>query len=70
MKGEVAKPGRYPLTTNMHVQDLVRVAGGLKRSADPMQADLTRYALGAQTDTSYQSLPVELSSALTWQRQR
>ena len=65
VKGEVAKPGRYPLTTNMHVQDLVHVAGGLKRSADPMQADLTRYALGPQTDTSYQSLPVELSSALS-----
>ncbi len=35
VKGEVAKPGRYPLTTNMHVEDLVNVAGGLKRSADP-----------------------------------
>ncbi len=35
IKGEVAKPGRYPLTTNMHVGDLVRVAGGLKRSAFP-----------------------------------
>src|SRR5579884_416432 len=30
IKGEVAKPGRYPLTTNMRVEDLVRVAGGLK----------------------------------------
>jgi protein involved in polysaccharide export with SLBB domain len=41
--GEVAKPGRYPLTTNMHVEDLIRVAGGLKRSADTNTADLTRY---------------------------
>jgi protein involved in polysaccharide export with SLBB domain len=65
VKGEVAKPGRYPLTTNMHVEDLVNVAGGLKRSADPGQADLTRYALGAQTGTSYQNLPVELSAALS-----
>jgi polysaccharide biosynthesis/export protein len=65
VKGEVAKPGRYPLTTNMHVQELVKVAGGLKRSADPVTADLTRYALGAQTGTSYQNLPVELSAALT-----
>ncbi|MGH9502868.1 MAG: SLBB domain-containing protein [Terriglobales bacterium] len=64
VKGEVAKPGRYPLTTNMHVEDLVNVAGGLKRSADPMEADLTRYALGTQTDTKYQNLPVELSAAL------
>jgi protein involved in polysaccharide export with SLBB domain len=65
VKGEVAKPGRYPLTTNMHVEDLVNVAGGLKRSADPAIADLTRYALGAQTGTSYQNLPVELSAALS-----
>jgi protein involved in polysaccharide export with SLBB domain len=64
VKGEVAKPGRYPLTTNMHVEDLVNVAGGLKRSADPVKADLTRYALGPQTGTSYQNLPVELSAAL------
>ncbi len=64
VKGEVAKPGRYPLTTNMHVEDLVNVAGGLKRSADPVTADLTRYALGALTETSYQNLPVELSEAL------
>lgn len=64
VKGEVAKPGRYPLTTNMHIGDLVNVAGGLKRSADPGEADLTRYALGAETGTSYQSLPVELSAAL------
>ncbi|MGC2184466.1 MAG: SLBB domain-containing protein, partial [Terriglobales bacterium] len=65
VRGEVAKPGRYPLTTNMHVQELVKVAGGLKRSADPVTADLTRYSLGAQTGTSYQNLPVELSAALT-----
>lgn len=64
VKGEVAKPGRYPLTANMHVEDLVNVAGGLKRSADPVQADLTRYALGPQTATSYQNVPVELASAL------
>lgn len=42
--GEVAKPGRYPFTENMHVQDLIFAAGGLKRSADPTTADLTRYA--------------------------
>ncbi len=30
-----------------------------------MQADLTRYALGAQTGTSYEKLPVELSAALS-----
>jgi len=42
--GEVAKPGRYPYTGNMHAEDLIRAAGGLKRSADTDLADLTRYA--------------------------
>ena len=41
--GEVAKPGRYPYMENMHVEDLIRAAGGLKRSADTNLADLTRY---------------------------
>jgi len=42
--GEVAKPGRYPLTSNMRVADLIRIAGGLKRSAFADSADLTRFA--------------------------
>ena len=41
--GAVAKPGRYPYTANMHAEDLIRAAGGLKRSADTNTADLTRY---------------------------
>src|SRR5262249_17139627 len=44
IQGEVAKPGRYPFTENMHVEDLIRTAGGLKVSADGNAADLTRYA--------------------------
>jgi protein involved in polysaccharide export with SLBB domain len=66
VKGEVAKPGRYPLTTNMHIEDLLRVAGGLKRSADPVRADLTRYPEGdAPQATSAQNLPVQLSAAMS-----
>jgi len=42
--GEVAKPGRYPYMENMHAEDLILAAGGLKRSADTNSADLTRYA--------------------------
>jgi polysaccharide export outer membrane protein len=43
VQGEVAKPGRYPLTTNMQVADLIRVGGGLTPSAETQSADLTRY---------------------------
>src|SRR6266403_3872483 len=65
IKGEVAKPGRYPLTTNMHVEDLVRVAGGLKRSAYQETADLTRFAPASTAIASNERLDVKLSAALT-----
>jgi protein involved in polysaccharide export with SLBB domain len=58
--GEVAKPGRYPYTQNMHAEDLIRAAGGLKRSADTTKADLTSYtaegAPGTHVDISLASL--------------
>jgi protein involved in polysaccharide export with SLBB domain len=58
--GEVVKPGRYPWTSNMRVEDLIRAAGGLKRSADTTHADLTRYAMngkpGQTTEISLASL--------------
>ena len=65
VKGEVAKPGRYPLTTNMHVGDLVRVAGGLKRSADSDSADLTRFAAGNGPAGSAEQLDVKLAAVLS-----
>jgi len=43
VKGEVARPGRYPLTADMRISDLIRAAGGLKQSADLKTADLTHY---------------------------
>jgi len=43
IRGEVANPGRYPLAENMRVADLLRAAGGPKRSADLTNGDLARY---------------------------
>jgi polysaccharide export outer membrane protein len=45
VQGDVARPGRYPLTENMRVSDLLRSAGGLLRSANPDAGDLTHYAI-------------------------
>jgi protein involved in polysaccharide export with SLBB domain len=59
--GDVAKPGRYPYTGNMRAEDLIRAAGGLKRSADTNSADLTRYAA---TGGPAQQFRISLASIL------
>lgn len=61
IEGQVTNPGRYPLTGNMRVADLIRVAGGLKRGADTTAADLTHYPLGGQPG---EHLSVSLSAVL------
>jgi polysaccharide biosynthesis/export protein len=65
IRGEVAKPGKYPLTSNMHIEDLILSSGGLKRSADTQSADLTRYAEGdaplVATESSTVALPAVMS---------
>jgi protein involved in polysaccharide export with SLBB domain len=58
VEGEVVNPGRYPLAANMHIGDLLRAAGGPKRSADLKDADLTRYqaASGAAPSGEHESV--------------
>jgi protein involved in polysaccharide export with SLBB domain len=60
--GEVAKPGRYPYTGNMRVEDLIRAAGGLKLSADTNTADLTRYAASGGSSEHLQISLMSLSN--------
>jgi len=43
IQGEVPRPGKYPLGEGMTASELVRLAGGLKRSAFSENADLARY---------------------------
>jgi protein involved in polysaccharide export with SLBB domain len=66
VRGDVAKPGRYPLAANMRVSDLVRSAGGLLRSANPESGELTHYATvnssGEHTQAGHQD--VNLAAAL------
>jgi polysaccharide biosynthesis/export protein len=45
VRGDVARPGRYPLAADMRVSDLLRSAGGLLRSANPDSGDLMHYAI-------------------------
>jgi protein involved in polysaccharide export with SLBB domain len=64
VKGEVAKPGRYPLTEGMHVADLIRVAGGMKNNAYPVDADLTRYLVKGSLQATGEHIEVHLADAL------
>src|SRR5256886_6133776 len=67
VRGDVARPGRYPFAANMRVSDLVQSAGGLLRSANPDAGDLTHYAFsnnssGERTPSGHQDL--SLAAAL------
>jgi protein involved in polysaccharide export with SLBB domain len=64
LQGEVGKPGRYPLTTNMTISDLIRVGGGLKPSADTQTADLTQFQWANQEKLSGQHQAISISAAL------
>ena len=65
VRGEVGRPGRYPLASGMRVSDLVRSAGGVLRSANPASADLVHYQMsdGASPQPSGEQ-SVNLASAL------
>jgi len=65
VQGEVARPGRYPLTTNMTVADLLLVGGGLKPGADTNTADLTHFQYADQAGLTAQHESISISSALS-----
>lgn len=64
INGEVARPGRYPLATNMTVAELIRAAGGTKQSADVQVADLTSYAWNSRSVIEGQHKQIDLVHAL------
>lgn len=45
IRGEILRPGEYPLTQGMTAAGLVTMAGGFKRSAYREQADLSSYTV-------------------------
>ena len=64
IEGEVGKPGRYPLTGNMTVADLIRVGGGLEPSADTRVADLTTYQWASDAKLTSQHETISISAAM------
>jgi protein involved in polysaccharide export with SLBB domain len=64
IEGEVARPGKYPLGDDMSAADLVRLAGGLKRSAFTEEADLTQYMVAEDSKVVGDHRMVPLAKAL------
>jgi protein involved in polysaccharide export with SLBB domain len=58
IQGEVPNPGKFLLGEGMRASDLVRLAGGLKRSADAQEADLTRYLVGDNAGGQHIPIPI------------
>lgn len=65
IQGEIAKPGKYPLGDGMTAADLVRTAGGLKRSAYTDSADLSRYSVEDGQKVVAEHQEVALAKALS-----
>jgi polysaccharide export outer membrane protein len=64
IEGEVARPGRYALSTDMRLADLIRIGGGLTLSAESQTADLTKYQWKDQTALTAQHETIALSAAI------
>jgi protein involved in polysaccharide export with SLBB domain len=62
--GEVLRPGEYPLSERMTAADLLRLAGGFKRSAFTDSADLASYAIQKGTKVNLQHREVLISKAV------
>jgi protein involved in polysaccharide export with SLBB domain len=60
IQGEVLRPGSYPLSKDMTVAQLVRMAGGFKRDALLTSADLTSYGIvdGNRIDGRLATVPI------------
>jgi protein involved in polysaccharide export with SLBB domain len=58
--GEVLRPGEYPLSERMSAADLLRMAGGFKRSAYTDTADLSSYAIvnGDHVEAEHREVPI------------
>jgi protein involved in polysaccharide export with SLBB domain len=62
--GEVLRPGEYPLSSGMKTSELVRMAGGFKRSAFTQVADVATHVVERGEKVVTQHKEVEIGSAM------
>jgi len=65
IRGEVLRPGDYPMTDAMTAAKLVRAAGGFKRSALQESADLTSYEIHDGRRIAEHLATVRIGAAVT-----
>jgi protein involved in polysaccharide export with SLBB domain len=64
IEGEVARPGKYPLGSDLTAAGLVRLAGGFKRGAYKDEADLTRYEVEQGSKIVSDHVTVQIAKAM------
>lgn len=65
IRGEVLRPGNYPMSKGMTAAQLVRMAGGFKRGALVGNADLTSYDVEGGNRVVEHLLTVQIGAAVT-----
>ena len=65
IRGEVLRPGNYPMTDGMSAAKLVRAAGGFKRDALQESADLTSYEIHDGKQIAERLAAVRIGAAVT-----
>lgn len=65
IRGEVLRPGSYPLSKDMTAAQLVRMAGGFKRDALRDSADLTSYEVAASNRILERLISIRIGDAVT-----
>jgi protein involved in polysaccharide export with SLBB domain len=68
IRGEVLRPGSYPLSQGMTVAQLVKMAGGFKRDALLESADLTSYTVQGEKKIVSQRTSIEIGAAVNTDR--
>src|SRR5205814_2461406 len=63
--GDVARPGKYPLGADMTATRLVKLAGGLRRSAYTQHAELTRYSVESGSNLEAEHISVPIGAAMS-----
>ena len=68
IRGEVLRPGSYPLSQGMTAVQLVKMAGGFKRDALLESADLTSYTIQDEKKVISQRMSIEIGPAVNGDR--